>query len=97
MYKMFIFVLCFLFFNITNLNSADVYKYDTRTIEVFFKEKYLEFDSKSPLGWVRVINNQDKRKEYNLLDLTNDQIIYLTAVLKEKSKTDVQRFEGKLR
>lgn len=86
------------FSNLSAVDIQDVGDYDIEKskLQKLFKEKDLDFDSKSLVGWVRVLNSPNKRVEYKLNDLDENQIIYLTAKLKELSKVNIA-FEGKLR
>ena len=70
---------------------------DSSDIKTVFKDRNLDFESKSSLGWVRVLNNPDKRNEYGLGDLEESQILYITAQLKLVSKIKNDTFEGKLK
>ena len=85
----------------SNLSAVDIqdntyYEIEKSKLQKLFKEKDLDFDSKSLVGWVRVLNSPDKRVEYRLNDLNDNQIVYLTSKLKELSKVNTA-FEGKLR
>lgn len=78
--------------------AANVQDIETLTvIKNVFKDRNLDFDSKSSLGWVRVLTSPDKRKEYGLGDLEESQILYITAQLKLASKIKNEIFEGKLK
>ena len=95
----FCFLIALCLTDIQAVEIKDIYDCDTEkhAIQKLFKVRDLDFDSKSAIGWVRVLNSPDKRKEYKLDDLDNSQIIYLTARLKEISKFSRTAFEGKLR
>ena len=77
----------------------DVYSYQEEKVKIqkLFSMNGLDYNTKSAIGWVRVLNNPEKRKEYKLDNLASSEIVYLTSVLKELSKLDVIAFEGKLR
>ena len=65
------------------------------TIYYILEQKNLDISSKSYLGWTRVLNNPDKRKEYKLDDLPPVLIAQLTEELKTLAKQN--SFEGKLK
>lgn len=81
------------------VDIVDIYSYQEEKVKIqkLFSMNGLDYNTKSAIGWVRVLNNPEKRKEYNLDKLPNADIVYLTVVLKELSKLDVIAFEGKLR
>lgn len=60
-----------------------------------FDERKIDISSKSYMGWVRVLNNPTKRKEYNLDDLNQNIITILTGELKNLSEEN--SFGGKLK
>lgn len=86
-------LVAFLFFTLFTSNTI---AYDYQVLDLLIAKK-LDINSKSYLGWARVLNDQEKRKEYNLDDLSHDEIASLTAELKELSKRNISTFEGKLK
>ena len=81
------------------VDIVDIYSYQEEKVKIqkLFSMNGLDYKTKSAIGWVRVLNNPEKRKEYKLDNLASSEIIYLTSVLKELSKLDAIAFEGKLR
>ena len=60
-----------------------------------FYSKDIDITSKSYLGWIRVLNNDIKRKEYKLDDLNQKEVELYVQQLKELSKSN--SFKGKLK
>ncbi len=92
-----ILTILFLCSTLIHANATDTTQIKSEYVKVIFKERDLDFDSKSALGWARVINNPERRKEYGLNDLKENEIVMLTAELKDIYKRSSSTFEGKLK
>lgn len=68
---------------------------DTDIVKVF-DMRHIDINSKSYLGWARVLNDPDKRKEYKLNDLRQEEIVLYIEQLKKLSSKDAD-FGGKLK
>lgn len=68
---------------------------DTDIVKVF-DMRHIDINSKSYLGWARVLNDNNKRKEYKLNDLDQEEIVIYIEQLKKLSSKDSD-FGGKLK
>lgn len=68
---------------------------DTDIVKVF-DMRHIDISSKSYLGWARVLNDNNKRKEYKLNDLDQEEIVIYIEQLKKLSSKDSD-FGGKLK
>lgn len=68
-----------------------------KSVYDFFVSKNIDMTTKSYLGWVRVLNDEQKRKEYKVDDLNKNEVTIYVAQLKELSKNNSSTFEGKLK
>ena len=73
--------------------NVHAYEHDVTSMLI---SRNLDISSKSYLGWARVINDADKRKEYRLDDLDEKTIKYYVVQLQELSKKSTD-FGGKLK